>query len=47
VLAAMGLSKERADSAVRVSFSPETTIADIDILLDGLYSGISSLQKMR
>lgn len=47
VLAAMGLPKERADSAIRVSFSPETTLADIDSLLDGLQGGISSLQKMR
>lgn len=47
VLAAMGIPKERADSAIRISFSPETTISDIDILLDGLRGGISSLQKMR
>ncbi|MDD6237487.1 MAG: cysteine desulfurase family protein [Clostridiales bacterium] len=47
VLAAMGIPKERADSALRISFSPETTISDIDLLLDGLNNGISSLQKMR
>lgn len=47
VLAAMGIPKERADTALRISFSPETTISDIDLLLDGLNNGISSLQKMR
>ena len=47
VLAAMGLPRERADSAIRVSFSPETTQAELDALLNGLRSGISSLQKTR
>ena len=45
VLAAMGLSRERVDSAVRVSFSKYNTEEDIDALVDGIKSGISTLQK--
>lgn len=47
VLKAMGLSKERADSALRVSFSPETTPADLSRLTEGLKSGLASLQRVR
>ena len=45
VLAAMGLSRERVDSSVRVSFSKYNTEDDIDALVEGLKTGIATLQK--
>ena len=45
VLAAMGLSDDRIDSSVRISFSKYNTKDDIDALIEGLKSGIANLQK--
>ena len=45
VLMAMGLSKDIADSAVRVSFSKHNTTADIDELIKALKDGINSLAR--
>lgn len=45
VLAAMGLSDDRIDSSVRISFSKYNTKEDVDALIDGLKSGIANLQK--
>lgn len=45
VLGAMGLSRERVDSSIRVSFSKFNDTEDIDALVEGLVSGIHSLQK--
>lgn len=43
VLSAMGLSREQADSALRVSFSKHNTKADIDALCSGIKTGLSVL----
>lgn len=45
VLTAMGLSPERIDSALRISFSRFTTKEEIDMLLCGLESAENSLRK--
>ena len=45
VLAAMGLPDDRIDSSIRISFSKHNTEADIDALIEGLQSGIDSLQR--
>ena len=45
VLAAMGLSDDRIDSSIRVSFSKYNTESDIDALIEGIESGIASLQR--
>ncbi len=45
VLAAMGLSDDRIDSSVRISFSKHSTKEDIDALVDGIVSGIATLQR--
>lgn len=45
VLAAMGLSDDRIDSSLRISFSKYNTTEDIDALIDGLKSGLATLQK--
>lgn len=45
VLAAMGLSDERIDSSVRISFSRYSTRDDIDALCDGIAEGINTLQR--
>ena len=47
VLAAMGLSDDRIDSSIRISFSKYNTKEDIDALIEGLRSGIATLQKVR
>lgn len=47
VLAAMGLSDDRIDSSIRISFSKYNTKEDIDALIEGLRSGITTLQKVR
>ena len=44
VLSAMGLSRERADSALRVSFSKFNTKEDIDALCDGIELGLKVLR---
>lgn len=46
-LSAMGLAKERIDSAVRVSFSSHSTPADVDALLAGVAEGVKSLARAR
>ena len=43
VLSAMGLSRDRADSALRVSFSKYNTKSDIDALCRGIKTGLSVL----
>lgn len=45
VLSAMGFPPSRQDTALRVSFSRETTTEQIDALLAGLKEGIAVLQK--
>ena len=45
VLAAMGLSDDRIDSSVRISFSKYNVEADIDALVGGIRSGLETLQK--
>ena len=45
VLKAMGLPDERIDSSIRISFSKYNTESDIDALIEGLNSGIATLQK--
>lgn len=47
VLSAMKLSQNRADSALRVSFSKENTKEDIDALIDGVKVGLSSLVRRK
>ena len=43
VLAAYGIPDDRADSAIRVSFSEETTLSDLDTLLDAVREGQATL----
>lgn len=43
VLSAMGLSKERADSALRISFSKYSTKDDVDALCSGIEKGLKVL----
>ena len=45
VLEAMGLTDSRIDSSIRVSFSKYNTKDDIDALVNGLQSGIATLQR--
>lgn len=45
VLEAMGLPDDRIDSSLRISFSRYNTTEDIDALIDGLQSGIATLQR--
>lgn len=45
VLAAMGLSDDRIDSSIRVSFSKFSTKEDVDALCVGLRSGLNTLQR--
>ena len=45
VLEAMGLPDDRIDSSIRVSFSKYNTEADIDTLIEGIESGVRTLQK--
>lgn len=45
VLEAMGLPDDRIDSSLRISFSRYNTTEDIDALIEGLQSGISTLQR--
>lgn len=47
VLAALRLSSERADSAIRVSFSKESTKEDVDALLEALSLGLNTLQRVK
>lgn len=43
VLGAMGISRERADSAIRISFSKYNTIDDVDVLCSGIERGLTVL----
>ena len=45
VLSAAGLSRERADSAIRVSFAAENTGADVDALCEALQEALNTLVK--
>lgn len=45
VLSAMGLPKNTADSAIRVSFSKENTTDDIDALTEGIIEGLNNLVR--
>ncbi len=45
VLAALGLRREESDSALRVSFSPETTREQLDALVSGIAEGLATLAR--
>lgn len=45
VLAALGLSKSHADSALRLSFSRDNTKEDIDLCLEALKTAVSKLRR--
>ncbi|MBQ2825028.1 MAG: cysteine desulfurase [Clostridia bacterium] len=47
VLSALKLSDDLADSAIRVSFSKENTMEDVDALLEALSLGLNTLQRKR
>lgn len=47
VLEAFGLNRSRIDTALRISFSPETTMEDLDFLVFKLKEGIASLAKTK
>lgn len=47
VLSALKLDDDLADSAIRVSFSKETTKEDVDALLEALEAGLNTLQRKR
>ena len=43
VLQALGLSREQADSTLRVSFCKYNTVEDIDALCEGIAAGLRTL----
>ncbi len=47
VLSAQGLSRSRADSAIRTSFSRFTDKGDIDALIDAVSQGVSTLKRRK
>lgn len=47
VLSALGISKENADTALRISFGKDTTEEMLDIFVDKLKEGIASLAKIK
>ena len=47
VILAYGLSEQRAQTAVRISFSPENTLDEIDIAAEIFKICVSNLRKMR
>ncbi len=47
VLSALKLNDDLADSAIRVSFSKESTKEDVDALLEALEAGLNTLQRKR
>ena len=47
VLAAQGISRQRADSAIRVSMSRFTNEEDIDALIKGVEQGVALLKKRK
>lgn len=46
-LAAMGLQAERIDSALRISFSKDSTEQDVEALVKGLSQGMASIARTR
>ncbi len=46
-LLAFGKSAEEADSSIRISFSPENEMSDIDALCEALESAITKLSRMK
>lgn len=46
-LAAMGLPSQRIDSALRVSFSKDSTQEDVQALMEGLAEGMASLARVK
>ena len=46
-LQAMGLPRDRVDTAVRVSFCGENTPEDVDALLAALRCGVAEIAKIR
>ncbi|MBQ2687436.1 MAG: cysteine desulfurase [Clostridia bacterium] len=47
VLSALNIDDDLADSAIRVSFSKESTKEDVDALLEALELGLNTLQRKR
>ena len=47
VLSAFGYSKDRVDTALRISFSKDTTKEDLEFFVEKLNDGINSLAKMK
>ncbi len=47
VLSALKIDDDIADSAIRVSFSKESTTADVDALSEALEAGLNTLQRKR
>lgn len=47
VLLALGYSKQRVDTALRISLSKDTTKEDLDFFVSKLFDGINSLAKMK
>ena len=47
VLSAMGLDRNTADSALRVSFSKENNTDDIDALVEGVKEGLNTLARRK
>lgn len=47
VLSALSIDDDLADSAIRVSFSKESTKEDVDALLEALELGLNTLQRKR
>ncbi len=45
VLKAMGLEDKRIDSAIRISFSHDTTQAQVDALIDALKAGMQTIRR--
>jgi len=47
VLRAMRLAPERVDSAIRVSFSPQSTAGEIDLFFEALREGINTIARSK
>ena len=46
-LTSYGLSREEADSSIRISFSHTNEESDVDALIEGLISGLTKLQRIK
>lgn len=46
-LTAMGLEPRRIDTAIRASFCADNTPEDVDVLLEGLKTGLATLSRIR